>query len=64
MVLLSSPSWVVEPFDEVQEAASFPGAPNDLVNIVFLALFDVVSLSEDLGGVWWRLVFAGSVGFE
>ena len=39
---------VVEPFDEVQDAAPFPGAPKDLINIVFLALFDIIGLSEDL----------------
>jgi len=58
------PVWVVEPFDEVQDAAPFPGAPKDLVNIVFLTLFDIVGLSEDLRGVRWRLVFTGSIGFE
>ena len=30
------PVWVVEPFDEVQNAAPFLGAPKDLVNIVLL----------------------------
>ena len=42
------PVRVVEPFDEVQNTAPFPGAPKDLVNIVFLALFDIAGLSEDL----------------
>ena len=56
--------WLVEPFDEVQDAAPFPGAPKDLVNIVFLALFDIVSLLQDLHGVQRCLVFAGSIGFE
>jgi len=42
------PVWVVEPFDKVQDAAPFPGASKDLVNIVFLALFDIVGLSENL----------------
>ena len=56
--------WVVEPFDEVQDAAPFPGAPKDLVNVVFLALFDVVGLPEDLRGVRRCPVFAGSVGFK
>jgi len=58
------PVRVVEPFDEVQDAAPFPGAPKDLVNIVFLTLFDIVSLSENLRGVWWRSVFAGSAWFQ
>jgi len=40
----------------------FPGAPKDLVNIVFLAMFDIVGLSEDLQGVRWCSVFAGSIG--
>jgi len=35
----------VEPFDEVQDVAPFPGTPKDLVNIVFLAVFDIVGLS-------------------
>jgi len=56
--------WVVLPFDMVQDAAPFPGAPKDLVNIVFLTLFDIVGLSEDLHGVRRRSVFAGSIGFE
>ena len=58
------PVWVVEPFDEVQDAAPFPGAPKDRINIVFLALFDIVGLSEDLRGVRWCSVFDGSIGFE
>jgi len=58
------PVRVVEPFDEVQDAAPFLGAPKDLVNIVLLALFDVVGFSEDFRGVGWHLVFTGSVGFE
>jgi len=40
------PVWVVEPFDEVQDAAPLLGAPKDLINIVLLILFDVVGLSE------------------
>ena len=55
---------VVEPFDEVQDAAPFPGAPKDLVNIIFLALFDIVSLSEDLRGVRRRSVFTGLIWFD
>jgi len=58
------PVRVVEPFDEVQDAAPFPGAPQNLVNIVFLALFNIVSLSEKLRGVRECSVFAGSIGFE
>jgi len=56
--------WVVEPFDKVQNAAPFPGALQDLVNIVFLALYDIVGLSEDLRGLRRHSVFAGSIGFE
>jgi len=58
------PVWVVELFDEVQDVVPFPGAPKDLVNIVFLTLFDIVGLLEDLRGVRRRSVFAGSIGFE
>jgi len=56
--------WVVEPLDEVQDTAPFPSAPRDLVNIVLLALFDIVGLSEDLLGVQQCSVFAGSIRFE
>jgi len=55
--------WVVELLDKVQDDAPFPGAPKDLVNIVFLALFNVVGLSEYLRGVRRCPVFAGSIGF-
>ena len=55
---------VVEPFDEVPDAAPFPGAPKDLITIVFHALFDIVGLSEDLRGVRRHSVFTGSIGFE
>jgi hypothetical protein len=41
----------VDPFDEIQNAASLLGAAKDLVNVVFLAVFDVIGLSENLGGV-------------
>jgi len=58
------PVWVVEPFDEVQNAAPFLGAPKDLVNIVLLALFDVIGLSEYFRGVWWRSLFTEPIGFE
>jgi len=58
------PVWVVEPFDEVQDAAPFPGAPKDLVNIVLLALFDIVGFSEYLRGVRRCPVLVGSVGFK
>jgi len=58
------PVWVVEPSDEVQDAAPFLGAPKDLVNVVLLALFDVVGLAEYLRGVWWRTVFTELIGFE
>jgi len=56
--------WVVKPLDEVQDAAPFLGAPKDLINVIFLALLDVVSLSENLRGVRRGSVFAGSVRFE
>jgi len=39
---------VIKPFDEVQDAAPFLGALKNLVNIVLLALLDVVGLSEYL----------------
>lgn len=39
---------VVEPLDKVQNAASLLVASKDLVKIVFLALFDVVGLWENL----------------
>jgi len=42
------PVRVVEPFNEVQDVAPLLGAPKDLVNIIFLALFD--SLRWPLGG--------------
>jgi len=42
------PVLLVEPFDEVQDAAPFPGAPKDLINVVFLSLFDIVVLLQDL----------------
>ena len=58
------PVRVVEPFDKVQDTAPFPGAPKDLVNIVFLALLDVVGLSDDLRGVRQCSVFAGLIMFE
>jgi len=58
------PVQLVEPFDEVQDVASFHGARKDLVNIVLLALFDIVGLSEDFRGVWRRPVFTGTIGFE
>ena len=56
--------WVVERFDEVQNTAPFLGAPKDLVNIIFLALFDIVGLSENLRGVRRCSVFAGLVGLK
>jgi len=56
--------WLVQPLDEVQDAVPLLGAPMDLVNIAFLALSDVVGLSEDLQGVRLHPVFTGWVGFE
>ena len=42
------PVHAVEPFDKLLDAAPILGAPKYLVNIVLLALLDVVGLSEDL----------------
>jgi hypothetical protein len=55
---------IVEPFDEIQDVAPLLGASKDLVNIVFLALFDVVGLSKNFGGVDRSVNVASSVGFQ
>ena len=37
--------WIVEPLNEVEDAVSFLGAAHDLIDIVLLALLDVVGFS-------------------
>jgi len=56
--------WVVEPLDEVHDVAPFLGASKDFVNIVFLALFDIVGLSEDLHRIRRDPVFTSSIGLK
>jgi hypothetical protein len=55
---------IVEPFDKIQDVAPFLAVSKDLVNIVFLALFDVVGLSKNFGGVNGSAKVALSVGFQ
>jgi len=53
---------IVEPFHEVHDAAPSFGAAYDLVDVVFLALLDVVCFPKHLGWVRACSVFADSVG--
>jgi len=59
---------IVEPFDEVKDSFVVSSAALDrghnFFHIVFLRLFDVVSLSQHLRWVRRCSVFAGSVWFE
>jgi len=56
--------WIVEPFHEVHDVAPVFGVAHDLIDIVFLALLDIVCLPKHLGWVGGCSVFADSVGLE
>ena len=55
---------VVKPSNEVEDVAPFFSAAHNLVDIVLLALLDIVGFVQDFTGVRWSSEVAGLVWFD
>ena len=58
------PVRVVEPFHEVEDAPALFDGAHHFLDVVLLALLDVICLAENLGWIRRFSVFGSSVGFD